>query len=59
MEMDGVTPIEQWAMQSKARAVGFLLGLAVLVSAGLTGVTTLLAAVASQGLLPAAVASTH
>jgi hypothetical protein len=54
-----ITPIEQWAMRSKPHAFGFLLGLALLISAGMTGAVSLLVSVAAYGLLPNAVASTR
>jgi hypothetical protein len=58
MRQDHFTPIEQWAVQSKPRAFGFLLGLALVISVGLAGGTSLLVTVATRGLMPLAVAST-
>lgn len=58
MHRETVTPIELWAMRSKPRAFGFLLGLALCISGGLTGGAALLARIAANGLTPEAVAST-
>lgn len=58
MRQDHYTPIEQWAMQSKPRAFGFLLGLALGISVCLAGGMSLLVMVATKGLLPLAAAST-
>ena len=57
MQRGELTPIEQWAMRSKPRAFGFLLGLALLISICLTGAASLLATIAAHGLLPTAIAS--
>jgi hypothetical protein len=58
MRRDHLTPIELWATRSKPRAFGFLLGLALCISSGLTGGAALLARIASHGFTPEAVAST-
>jgi hypothetical protein len=57
MRRELFTPIESWAIRSKPRAVGFLLGLAVCISLCFTGTAVLLATIASHGLLPIAAAS--
>lgn len=59
MQRGEFTPIEQWAMRSKPRAFGFLLGLALLISTCLTGAASLLATVATSGVMPPAIASTR
>ena len=58
MKRRDFTPIELWAVRSKPRAFGFLLGLALLISASLAGTTALLSMVATHGMLPLAAAST-
>ena len=58
MRRDDFTPIESWAIRSKVRAIGFLLGLALSIAVCFTGAATLLATIAHQGVLPLAVAST-
>jgi hypothetical protein len=58
MQRDYLTPIELWAVRSKVRAFGFLLGLALCISSCLTGGAALLATIAAHGLTPEAVAST-
>jgi len=58
MRRERFTPIESWAVRSKSRAFGFLLGLALSISVSFTGVAVLLATVVSHGLLPLAIAST-
>ena len=58
MRSETLTPIELWAVRSKPRAFGFLLGLALCISGGLTGGAALLARIAAHGLTPEAVAST-
>jgi hypothetical protein len=58
MRREVLTPIESWAIRSKLRAFGFLLGLALCISSGLTGGAALLARIAAHGLAPEAVAST-
>lgn len=57
MRKELFTPIETWAIRSKPRAFGFLLGLAVCISLFFTGTAVLLATIASHGLLPIAAAS--
>jgi hypothetical protein len=58
MRSERFTPIESWAIRSKARAFGFLLCVALSIAVFLTGATAVLVTVASQGVLPLAVAST-
>jgi hypothetical protein len=58
MRREGFTPIESWAIRSKFRAFGFLLGLALSISLCFTGFAVLLATIATRGLLPLAAAST-
>ncbi|HEX2116128.1 MAG TPA: hypothetical protein VHM01_17115 [Alphaproteobacteria bacterium] len=58
MRKEQFTPIESWAIRSKLRAFGFLLGLALFISASFTGIAVLLATIANHGLLPLAIAST-
>lgn len=57
MRTEVLTPIELWATRSKVRAFGYLIGLALLISAGFTGTVGLLAGVAIHGPVPLAVAS--
>lgn len=59
MRRGDYTPIEAWAVRSKPRAFGFLLGLALLISICSTMTASLLATIATQGLLPLAAASTR
>jgi hypothetical protein len=58
MRKERLSALELWATRSKAHAFGFLVGLALLISASLTGGAALLAMVVQHGIPSPAVAAT-